>query len=310
MLKSLFSIVLVSTIYMCCAQVKIGYNPGVVNASAILELSNNTSAAPTTWKSFLPPNVDFTNAVFTTNYIWGIAGTPTAGAIVYNIGERYKNGFSGPGLYCWQRNSWAPVNIMVTDKIRMSLSASIAAYDAAAVNSWINVTGAEYNNLLNIVSGSAKYGLPEVFMNTSPASGWAQNVTVGGNNNAAKVPASSYIIAWSVRTGSITTSSLNSKLKVSASQQSGYTDYGSPLPNIGDIPSDSREYFVLKTPYIITPALPSYTAVYNAESNFLGSNNNAGSGPEYYVFGDAPNPSILFSSDSFSQVISTQTRQW
>ena len=42
----------------------------------------------------------------------------------------------------------------------------------------------------------------------------------------------------------------------------------------------------------------------------LEADGNAGAGPEYYVFGDVSNPSILFSSDSFSQVISTQTRQW
>src|SRR5664279_4237211 len=86
MIKTLFTIIFVFAVGMCYAQVKIGYNSGTVNEAAVLELSNNTAASPTTWKSFLPPNVDFTNGVFTTNYVWGIAGTPTPGAIVYNIG--------------------------------------------------------------------------------------------------------------------------------------------------------------------------------------------------------------------------------
>src|SRR5450432_1483284 len=111
MLRTLFTILFISAACLSAAQVKIGYNPGVVNSGAVLELSNDTAAAPANWRSFIPPKVDFTKAVFTSIYTWGIAGTPVAGAIVYNIGESYTNGFSGPGLYCWHRNSWAPVNI-------------------------------------------------------------------------------------------------------------------------------------------------------------------------------------------------------
>lgn len=310
MLKIVFAFAFLITASACYSQVKIGYNSSTVNSAAVLELSNNIAAAPSTWKSFIPPMVDFSNAVFTANNVWGIAGTPTAGAIVYNVSETYGNGFSGPGLYCWQRNSWAPFNIMVTDKIRMSLSTSIASYDAAAVNSWVNVTGAEYNNLLTVVNGTARFATPEIYMNTSSSGGWSPNYTVGGSNNAAKVPASNYIIAWSVRTGNGTSSSLGSNLKVSIAQDSGYTTYGNPLPAIGNIAVNTRVYFVLKTPNIITPTSPSYTAMYNAETFFLGNNTFTGSGPEYYGSGDATSLPSSFPSDSYSQVISTATRQW
>ncbi len=308
MLKSFFALLFSFFIYTGYTQVKIGANPTSVNPAAVLELSNDLAISPTTWKSLLPPEVNFSNAAFSSNAVWGIAGAATTGAIVYNIGETYSNGFSGPGLYCWQRNTWSPFNIQVTDKIRISLSTSIAAYDAASVNNWVNVTAAEYNNLLAIVNGAAKYAAPDIYMNTASTSGWASNYTVGGNNNFTKVPASSFIIAWSVRTGSGSTStSLNSKLKVSASQFSGYTDYGNPLPSIGTIAVNTRVYFVIKTPYIITPASLCYTAVYSASSQFLGLN---GSGPEYFVTGDNPNPSNSYFTDSYSQIISTQTKQW
>jgi len=310
MRKPLFTIAFLITAYICYPQVKIGYNSGTVNPAAVLELSNNTTAAPSTWKSFIPPQVNFSNAVFSTNYVWGIAGTPTDGAIVYNVSETYTNGFSGPGLYCWQRSSWAPINIMVVDKIRMSLSSSTASYDAAAVNSWVNVTAAEYNNLLIVVNGAAKYATPDIYMNTAPGGGWSPNFTIGGSNNVSKVPASNYIIAWSVKTGNGVSSSLNSKLKVSTSQTSGYTDYGNPLPNIGSIAINTRVYFVLKTPNIITAAAPSYTSMYNAVTFFLGNNTFVGSGPEFYSAGDASSIPTSFPSDSYSQVISTQTRQW
>ena len=154
----------------------------------------------------------------------------------------------------------------------MALSTSIAAYDAATVNSWVNITAAEYANLLTVVSGAAKYATPEIYMNTSSSGGWSPVYTIGGSDNVAKVPASSYIIAWSVRTGNGIASSLGSKLKVSASRNSGYTDYGNPLPDIGNIAVNTRVYFVLKTPFMITPPTPSYTAFYNALDIFLGNN--------------------------------------
>ena len=198
----------------------------------------------------------------------------------------------------------------VIDKIRLALSTSQAAYDALAANNWLSVTAAEYGNLLITVTGSARYAQPEVFMTTSATGGWSPNFTIGGSDKSVKVPASSYIIAWSVRTGNGISTALNSKLKISATQKAGYTDYGNPLPAIGNIAVNTRVYFVLKTPNIITPASPCYTAVYNAGVFFLGNNNNAGSGPEYYITGDSPSPTTSFSSDSYSQVISTTSKQW
>jgi hypothetical protein len=200
--------------------------------------------------------------------------------------------------------------ITVADKIRMSLSTSLAAYDAAAVNGWVNVTASEYENILKVVNGSTKYATPEIYMGTSSSGGWSPDYTIGGSDNVAKIPASNYIIAWSVRTGNGISSSLGSKLKVSASRNSGYTDYGNPLPDIGNIEVNTRVYFVIKTPYVITPATPSYTAVYNALTFFLGNNTFGTSGPEYYGSGDATDLTLSFGSDSYSQVIATPTRQW
>src|SRR4051812_36918097 len=106
MLKTFILLTTIIAVAFCNAQVRIGYNAGSVNGAAVLELSNNVSAAPATWGSFIPPKVNFANPVFTSNYIWGIAGTPTEGAIVYNTSDSYANGFTGIGLYCWQRNCW------------------------------------------------------------------------------------------------------------------------------------------------------------------------------------------------------------
>ncbi len=89
------------------AQVKIGHNAaGAINDAALLELSNDTSASPSSWKALLLPVVDFTNAVFTSSAVWGIAGTATEGTTIYNKGNRTTNGYKGTGLYIWLDNAW------------------------------------------------------------------------------------------------------------------------------------------------------------------------------------------------------------
>ena len=284
-MRKLFCFVIVVIVALSAgAQVKIGHSPADVNPGAVLELSNNLSGPANTWKSFIPPTVDFSNAAFTSHTVWGLAGSPVAGAIVYNSGDIFTKGFSGAGLYCWFRNAWTVFTMTPPDKIRASLSTSVAAYDAAAANSWVNVTATEYNNLITVVSGAAKYGASDGLMTTSTTNGWDVNYTAGGNTAYAKVPASNFIIAWSVRTGLTSTAATGSKLKVSTVQNAGYTDYGNPLPNIGSIAANTRVYFVLKAPAYPVPAAPSYTAVYNNTVYFLG--NTTTGGPESYAAGD------------------------
>jgi hypothetical protein len=309
MIRSIVTIVMLCFIQTGIAQVKIGYNAGVVNGAAILELGNNTADAPSTWKSFMPPQVDFTNAIFTNTSVWGIAGSPTTGAVVFNTGENYINGFFGPGLYCWLRGTWLPMaTVLSGDKIRESLTTSIPAYDAAAVNTWVNVTATEYNNLLTKVVGALRYAASETHMNTTPTSWWWGNYTVATNTNAPKVPASHYIIAWSVRTGSNISTAVNSKLKISTQQNSGYTVYGSTLPNTGNIPAMTRMYYIMKRPEILTPLTPCFTAVYAASDYFLGV--KGGGGSEYFSSGDNTSPSSPVANESYSQVIATPLRQW
>ncbi len=103
--KILVTVLLAAMVLFCKAQVKIGYNSGTVNPGAILELSNDIGAAPSTWRSFLPPKVDFTKPVFTSNTVWGIAGTPVAGAMMYNVGEIYSNGFSASTFFLGNNSS-------------------------------------------------------------------------------------------------------------------------------------------------------------------------------------------------------------
>ena len=310
MLKQIFLIACTLSLFTAGAQVKIGYDPTNVNAAAALELGNNPAAAPSTWKTFVPTVVDFSNAVFTSSSVWGLAGSPTPGAIVYNSSENYSNGFAGAGLYCWERNTWALIHTAVPDKIRASLSTNLASYDASPDGYWVPVTAAEYSNIISVVNGAAQYGISEIFMNSTPNNAWTSgSFTIGGNVDAAKVPAFNYIIALSIKTGSSTSNSAGSKLKISSSQLTNYSDYGPGLPNIAT-GGNIRLYFVLKKPAVITSSSPSWTALYYVTGGFLGFSTVFGVGPEFYGPGDNSTLTTSNPSDSYLQVISTATRQW
>ena len=155
-LRTLFTSTFALFSYFGHTQVKIGYNPAVVNPSAVLELSNNTSAAPSTWTYFMPPQVDFTNPAFTSSAVWGIAGSPTRGAMVYNIGETYSNGFSGPGPYFWEGNQWR----RGSDPLYDVTSGLVAYYNFNGGN--LNDSSGNGNNITfnNAVPTTDRFGHP------------------------------------------------------------------------------------------------------------------------------------------------------
>ena len=309
MLKSLLTFAFVSALIFCNAQVKIGTGSTTqVDPSAVLELSNDLSAPPSNWKTFLPPNVDFSRAVFTSSAVWGVSGSPVSGALVFNTGNVFSNGFTGPGIYCWMGDKWSPLNHS-EDKLRWALGTSMQAYDTAAENTWIMITEIEYNNLLAIISGAAKYAANDSFMNLPSEIAWNQIYTVGGNTSVSQIPPSSYIIAWSVRSGAnFAGRSQFARVKVSASQLSGYTDYGPGLP---DYPTsmNTRYYFLLKRPKNPTGAAPSYTAVYTHHAKFLGGR-IATSGMDYFTPSNNETLNYQSNNQSAVQFICTQTKQW
>jgi len=96
------------TITGASAQVRIGHNAqGPVNNAAVLELSNDLGAASSSWKCLVLPYVNFDSvSVFPDTATWGIAGTATDGAMVYNTGTRNSEGFIGSGVYVWNSGAW------------------------------------------------------------------------------------------------------------------------------------------------------------------------------------------------------------
>ncbi|MCF2491454.1 tail fiber domain-containing protein [Dyadobacter sp. CY347] len=83
------------------AQVKVGDNPGVINAGSALEIEAND-------KGVLLPRV----SLFKTD-VWGLGGTPVAGMLIYNTnGDMFGTDAypvlqpQGSGVYSWDGNGW------------------------------------------------------------------------------------------------------------------------------------------------------------------------------------------------------------
>jgi len=113
-MKKLIPILFITAIpCMTNAQVKIGHNAATpVSNAAVLELSNDTSAGTpaNSWKALILPYVNFNSTTsFASSATWGISGTATEGAMVYNTGNRTTNGFQGIGAYVWSNGSWRAV---------------------------------------------------------------------------------------------------------------------------------------------------------------------------------------------------------
>ena len=126
------------------------------------------------------------------------------------------------------------------DTIRGSLSSSGAAYDLANVGDWINVTQAEYNNLLTIVPGSSRNGYG---LTGSVTSGWTQNYTI---ETSVTVPVSSYIVGVYIRPAPTATVNNSVRIKTSPQQYSGFSNYNSTLTV-----SPSNPYNVVKRPQTV-----------------------------------------------------------
>ena len=134
---------------------------------------------------------------------------------------------------------------------------------------------------------------------------------IGGGSSSILIPASSYIVAWSMRS-QFSTSPSNVKLKVSASQQTGYTQYGGVLPS-DFVPDNTRVYYVLKRPSALTPSSPGYVTEYAGGSfNFLGALSPGTPDYELLGTGDVSNldGSFHFPVKLMAQVISTTQKQW
>jgi hypothetical protein len=89
-MKKLLSVLLLLSVLYTQAQVKIGNNPGTINANSLLEMESSD-------KGFLPPRV----ALNSLSSVSPLTGTVPAGMLVYSIGGTLIDGY-----YYWNGAGW------------------------------------------------------------------------------------------------------------------------------------------------------------------------------------------------------------
>jgi len=85
---------------------------------------------------------------------------------------------------------------VVTDLIYTSLTANAANYLAAATNTWVNVTSAEYFSVLSNVPGTTTHVLPTSSLSLGSSAAWGVGYATTVVSSAAQVPTGTYIIGF------------------------------------------------------------------------------------------------------------------
>lgn len=184
------------------------------------------------------------------------------------------------------------------DQIRAALSGSqLTAYDAAAVNSFVRVTAAQYAQVVTNTSAS-KYGFSDADVLLRPSvTGWDP-----AQINGSGIPAGRYIIgfvseAWN--------SSGSMRLGYALGQSAGNTITFWDFVTVGPL---AQWYYVRKAPTGIEGA-PTTTTIFpviDANTTLNGSNNYNG----WSTSDNGANWTVRANSMPKLQVIATATKSW
>lgn len=286
-MKKQFLTAIALIIMSFAANAQVGIGTATPNSGAALDITS-------TDKGLLLPRVANTAAI----------ASPVNGMMIYDL--------SSNCFKAYQNNIWSDCGLLipVVDQIQAALTTNQATYIAAAANTWVAVTPAEFDAVLAGVTGAAAYGMPTSLFTTAPSANFPSGATWGVNSvNATPVPASSYPVAMRFRTQNASTSI--GQLKLGATIQNSYNNYGSALPSFTTTASGTS-CFVLKAP---TTALTGngYIALYTDNAN-ISLTTPYPSSFNYFNGGNIPNGTNL-NADSTGhqamiQVVSTSTKTW
>ncbi len=192
------------------------------------------------------------------------------------------------------------------DKIRAALSTNRTAYDNAASNTLVEITLAEYNNILATVTGAAKKGYVGNMAGTMTAFG-----TTGGTNNSSPgtvdlLTANSYIAAASYRVYQAVTGHI--RVTAAAAANGAVTCLTSATTGIAWT-ANVTKYFAVKQP-----------TTHSGANTFVGHINSSGTLYSCYPIGSVGcvwgnNTCGVASSNAHPyvigfQVIATTTKSW
>jgi len=96
-----------------------------------------------------------------------------------------------------------PTPTAVADQLRVQMTASLAAYDAAATNSWVKITKTEYDKIASNITGATKRGNTDGQVATRASAAGFTEMTFAINNNtgsALTINTNEYPIAFVAET--------------------------------------------------------------------------------------------------------------
>ncbi|MDB5226316.1 MAG: cadherin repeat protein [Bacteroidota bacterium] len=198
----------------------------------------------------------------------------------------------------------APVE---TDKLKLNLTTTKAAYVAAASGSWIEITAAEYNTLATTLTNVTRSGVAEAdYTNVAPNNASGTGTYTIAQNDGATMPTGSYLFGFKISIN--TRTNTGAKVKISnTSVGTGFADVGSVLPD----QAPGEHYFVLKGNSTATTstAYLGFTISLNVKMNYKVI---PGKGSYYYEFSDASTLTNFISNDAvfLAQGLSSTVKQW
>lgn len=201
----------------------------------------------------------------------------------------------------------------IRDALQRAGCASCARYDAAATDTWVDVSPAEFT-AVGAMTGMNGYGASAANMSMTRTNGWS-SFTVGPNtSDMTQFPAATYPVGFEMQSGSYSNLA-GIKLKFSTtSASSGFNPIpasGAVTPglNSGNSTLGQNYYFILKKSSTPTSAgSASFIGFYSPSGIHIG---NLGSSTNVsYGVGDVSSLGSATPVTNLIRVIGTATKQW
>lgn len=270
------------------------YN-GATGSSMVIHLKVYSDAGLTTLVFEYNPGTGGQTATWTTEL--------TSGVTYYAIGaQRATN----------RQNSWSPWSSTLTftfqnDIIQQQLTTSLAAYQAASADTWVNVTSTEFNLVKTNVPGASETGNTSQFTTGSHSAGNQASLTT----TQTTFTNAQYPIALKVNaTGYTGTNELRYGTSTTVVNGGNTLSFSSPA---GQQTAGTTYYYVRKTPSTTVGGVgANYSSIFF--SNTASSINSITNGSMQYYSGANPSPGTSWNTGSaelglFTTVV-TATKNW
>ncbi len=201
------------------------------------------------------------------------------------------------------------------DAIRGSLSTSGATYDAATVDNTVLITQAEYNNMMTIVPGAVKKGVPTVTTGTGFGAQTLLATTTSGVYTA--LGSNEYVAGVAISPPYNYSSATNFRILVSAGNGTAITCLNTTTPNISGWVIGTYSYFAIKRPSVNSGTGKTHLGdTWNLTSDQSAHENSTGPAGSLYYLGSGTyvcGTGYTGTSYTYSpalQVICTNQKSW